>query len=184
MPVRRNVVRALVQRVVGIHTWNGLLGEPVTIPRTEWDRAVDSADQLYDELVREIDWSRILIEAQARHIQVHIDRHPTPCGECVREALLYDERGLGLSALHKWTDEPTIPRRETSPDWPQAFSELVRWRRSDDVTDEAAAVVARAWAAFTADANDAAATIARASAALADDDAGTTATPTTFEAGR
>ncbi|MEU7591178.1 hypothetical protein AB0A95_33400 [Micromonospora sp. NPDC049230] len=141
MPVRRNVVRHLVQSVVGIHVWDGLAGEPVTIPRTEWDRAVDSADQLYDELIREVDWNRILIEARSRHVQMHINTDPNPCGECIQQVLLYNEHGLGFSALHKWKETPTVAPRETSPDWAQVFAELLRWRQ----TDEAAAAVARRW---------------------------------------
>ncbi|TDC34240.1 hypothetical protein E1211_18000 [Micromonospora sp. 15K316] len=130
MPVRRNIVSRLTQRVVGVHTWNGLTGEPVTISRENWDRAVDAADELYDEVVRAVDWNRILIEALGRHFQLDHDGEQ-PCGECVREALLYDERA-GLSALHPWRERPAVPERETHPDWAAVCAELVRCRQPGD----------------------------------------------------
>ncbi|WP_047891768.1 hypothetical protein [Micromonospora sp. RV43] len=134
MPVRRNIVRGLVHRVVGIHVWNGLTGEPVTIPRQMRKRVVDAADQLYDEVIRRIDWKRIHIEANSRHLQLHEFRGEGPCAECIQQALLYDEAGLGLSRLHRWTEMPTIPERKTCPDWAAVFADALRWRRSDDRT--------------------------------------------------
>lgn len=132
MPVRRNIVRDLVHRVIGVQVWDGLRGEPVTIPRAEWDLVVDAADQLYDEVIRRIDWKRIHIEASGRHIQLHEWRDEAPCGECIQQALLFDENGLGLSALHKWTELATIPPREARPDWAQAFAAALRWRQPTD----------------------------------------------------
>ncbi|MGC4886603.1 hypothetical protein [Micromonospora sp. DT227] len=137
MPVRRNIVRGLVQRVVGVHVWNGLIGEPVTIPRPVWDRVQDAADQLYEEVVRRIDWKRIYIEASARHLQLHGHRDGAPCGDCIEQALLYDERGFGLSALHPWTEAPVVPERTTRPDWAGVFADALRWRREDAGTPKA-----------------------------------------------
>ncbi|MFG1872059.1 hypothetical protein [Micromonospora arborensis] len=133
MPIRRNIVRDLVHRIVGAQVWDGLRGEPVTMPLAEWELVVDAADQLYDEVIRRIDWQRIHIEATSRHLQVHEWRGDGPCGECFQQALLYDENGFGLSALHRWAETPTVPERKTRPDWVPIFASALRWRRSSAV---------------------------------------------------
>jgi hypothetical protein len=122
MPERREVVTFLTERVVGTHVWDGRTGEPQTIPADRWDATRDAADELWERIVAQVNWNRILIEATSRHLNIHPDLpgaalNEGPCGNCVREALLRGEDG-------QWAN------RTTHPDWPVVFAEHIRYRRS------------------------------------------------------
>jgi hypothetical protein len=62
--------------------------------------------RVYNDIIKAIDWNRVLLEAQGRHL-LHFtpeqseaikadDLHPL-CGECIRDVLLLEEDWSGIS---------------------------------------------------------------------------------------
>jgi hypothetical protein len=86
--VRDRAAEWLAKRVLpGVHFSYGVPSD------ARWPEERDKADALFVELVRHIDWNRVLIEAQIRHSALHEpDRDfDAVCGECLRKALLIQQ---------------------------------------------------------------------------------------------
>lgn len=77
---------------------------PEGVDPLEWERSRALAEKLYVDLVETIDFTRVLIEAQGRHLSVHPDKGvllasagigdaftTSICPECITEVLLAQE---------------------------------------------------------------------------------------------
>jgi hypothetical protein len=127
VPTRRKAAVFLTEIVVGEQVWDGTRGECRTMPTEEYDRVADAADELFTQLVRRVDWNRTMMEAQGRHLALDHDRYWETCGECVAEALLFDDHfAMGVK---DWTARPHVPKRTTVVDWPEVFASALRYRR-------------------------------------------------------
>lgn len=87
---------------IGHQTFNGLIGECVSIPHAEYEKVSDAADILLKRIVDRIDWNRVLLEAMNRHHElVRSKAHRETgwdkfagnpdsevCPDCLRECLL------------------------------------------------------------------------------------------------
>lgn len=79
-------------------------------PSLECVQALQAADDLFLELVMDIDWQRIILEAQSRMFAVKQYQNTkianlAPHGEDVLEALLSDAK-----MTSDWSTRPTAPR--------------------------------------------------------------------------
>lgn len=92
--------------------WTATVDDEV-MTRDEFDKRFwDPADKVFVQVVDSIDWSRVFIEAQSRHIALghdDEDRHSFPrtediCPECLCEALLAGDTFMD------WTETPKVPR--------------------------------------------------------------------------
>lgn len=47
----------------------------------------------YDDIIRAIDWNRVLLQAVGLHRKMHIEKkhHGNTCGECIKSVLLRKE---------------------------------------------------------------------------------------------
>lgn len=87
----------------------------VEMPKEEFhEQYITPLERVYERVVDSIDWNRVMIEAQARHLALghdtEGDRHSFPftediCPKCLCEALLAEETHTD------WKREPDIPRR-------------------------------------------------------------------------
>lgn len=132
MPNRKAVIEVLVQDVLGVQRWNGLRGETVNMPTEDWDRTEEAATAILERIAGAVNWSRLLMEAHWRHTQLHEDREapkrwtPTAagvCGECLREALLSEERGAP-----DWERHPSRPLVHEKTDWPSVIADTLKHR--------------------------------------------------------
>lgn len=136
MPVRDRTGEQLTRDVVGIQVFNGLVGVCVTMPNDAYDDVRAAVDALYERFVDAIDWNRIRIEAESRHISLgpahHRDTHREAedvCGDCIREALLVGD-GDPQRWPGGWKDAPTVARTENPPDWAAVVAASVGYRRT------------------------------------------------------
>lgn len=129
MPTRRNVVSRIIRLVAGQLWFDNSAGRRcVTVPHELYEEAELAADTLYGHIVDAVDWSRILIEAQARHLHhdPHGDSYAT-CGKCLREALLVDVHDGWSTASGAAVPSPPAEH----PDWLSALSRLRSKARLD-----------------------------------------------------
>jgi hypothetical protein len=98
VPIRDRIAEDIAHDVVGRQVWNGLTGECSTMPTEAWERVKSAADLLFERIVSRVDWSRVLIEAQGRHLG--LDHSGELCGPCLRDALLSKDR---------WADPTAAP---------------------------------------------------------------------------
>jgi hypothetical protein len=56
--------------------------------------------RVYSDIIKAIDWNRVLLEARGRHLLHHDDlsQHPEAetCGRCIRDVLLLEEDWSGI----------------------------------------------------------------------------------------
>lgn len=131
MPVRDRVVTRLTEDVVGPQVWNNARGARCqTMPTEDYYRTGDAADAVYERIVDDIDWNRVLLEAASRHFDLlrdgthrpaGLDLHDmfedTLCPDCLREALLADE------TIPRHAPEPAR-RRHRGLDWAGIVAEM------------------------------------------------------------
>jgi hypothetical protein len=134
MPNRMAVVGVLTQDVLGAQVRNGLIGETVNMPTDDYDRVEEAMTAVLERVSKAIDWARLLREASFRHMHLHPDfKEPDRnwnaasgvCGECLREALLADERGA-----QDWEKHPSTPLAHEKTDWPTVVSEELEHRNA------------------------------------------------------
>lgn len=97
MPVRDKAVVRVAQQLTGIQDWDGRTGECKSMPTEDFYGVVEMVDSLFVRIAEMVDWNRVLLEAQGRHLTLEHDENrgydDTPCGECVFEALLSRDQG-------------------------------------------------------------------------------------------
>lgn len=132
MPNRLAVIKALTQAVLGAQLWNGLIGETVNMPTEDYERVEGASAAMLETVVRAVNWERLLMEAYWRHMRLHEDKAPEErwqpttsevCGECLREALLAEDRGA-----QDWDKHPSTPLRHEKTDWPTIVAEELEHR--------------------------------------------------------
>ncbi|KQP62986.1 hypothetical protein [Nocardioides sp. Leaf285] len=130
MPNRDRVVDAMTERAVGSHSWRngpgprqhicGTTGsDGCGLPRDadEAAQAINqqraAADAVYVEVIEGVDWNRVIMIAQSRHLGAldhdtdHVSTEPLygaelPCGDCLTEAALSLDFGSS-----SWGGDPT-----------------------------------------------------------------------------
>lgn len=93
MPERLRVVKELASDILGHGIyWHHTLARPEGA-----QQALDEANARYVAVVEEVNWSRILLEAQVRCRKAEHkfpfdewDYVPSPCAQCVKDELLFD----------------------------------------------------------------------------------------------
>jgi hypothetical protein len=136
MPNRLAVVKVLTQAVLGAQIWNGLRGETVNMPVEDYERVEEASTAILETVARAVNWDRLLMEAYWRHMRMHEDEVPDEvpderwqpttsevCGECLREALLAEDRGA-----QDWDKHPSTPLRHNKTDWPTIVAEELEHR--------------------------------------------------------
>jgi len=112
MPVRARIVESLALDAVGTQVWDGRIGQCETMPTEAWYETCEAASIVFERIVDNVDWKRVMIEATGRHFAAgHPEDSQTGhvCGDCVREALLSEDR---------WANEvEPAPRRDDGRDW-------------------------------------------------------------------
>lgn len=120
MPERDKQTDAMARTLAGAtpRPWNAHLGAcPDGIPEQAWHDARATADRVYVDLMEAVDFQRVLIEANKRHLALHPDRRTLMaaadigattfeaiCHECVREVM------LATATTPPWNEEPDSPR--------------------------------------------------------------------------
>lgn len=135
MPERDKAVFHIIDAVFGPIVRDPLLGTPRNMPRADHAALEAAVDELFVGVVDMIDWGRILMTANARHMALREtgaheppgvgslddifddDRHPL-CPSCMVEALL-SESTMGNSE-GTWKAEPNADR---DPIWRTEFLE-------------------------------------------------------------
>lgn len=119
MPVRARIVEGLTNDAIGSQVWDGLTGTCRTMPTEDYREAQAAADVLFERIVDQVDWPRVLIEACSRHYDlVRAGTHKSirhdivddVCGNCLHEALLADEH------MPRHSPVP-LPRVDNGQDW-------------------------------------------------------------------
>lgn len=116
MPERIKAVDRMTRAVFGLDAgcFNGLTGElheRYGVSMERWDAERKKQDTLFGDLVRDIDWTRILIEAAGLHLMIHPDKQapwawdleteePTICGACVRAVLLQQRHNQAYAEVN------------------------------------------------------------------------------------
>jgi hypothetical protein len=114
MPVRDKAVNKIASMMVGGLTFDGLTGTCTSLPDSIYRVLCFTADNAYEEVVLSIDWNRVMLDAEARHISLHggeMGMEPkvhSVCAECVMEAVLANEWGGKQS--DKWAARPKAAR--------------------------------------------------------------------------
>lgn len=119
MPVRTKAVSTALRAILKPErlsfnnvSWTAQVNDEV-MTRDDFDaRFWDPADEAFVEVVDSIDWGRVFIEAQSRHIALghdDEDRYSFPrtediCPECLCEALLAGDTYMD------WKRNPKVPR--------------------------------------------------------------------------
>lgn len=132
MPVRDKAVYRLLEDIIGVRTFDGRTGEPGfgdPMTAAAYSYAHRGVQAMYVRMVESVDWSRVLIEATSRCIQLGHDHERTEsfltvCGESVRCAMLSRD----WAGTRDWTTwvEPAITPPIT--DWPRAIVKAFPWR--------------------------------------------------------
>lgn len=91
--------------------------QPAEVTAEQWDTAQTMADRVYVDLIENIDFQRVLIEANKRHLTVHPDTTTllaaagigattveAICHQCITEVL------LATATNPPWTEQPDSPR--------------------------------------------------------------------------
>lgn len=120
MPERDKRVDDMARTLAGAGrrpTLDRLGTQPAEVTTDEWDDAQTMADRVYVDLVENIDFQRVLIEAVKRHLSVHPDKSTfmaaadigfgtaeALCHECITEVL------LATDTNPPWTEEAESPR--------------------------------------------------------------------------
>lgn len=135
MPVRVKTATWLGEKFMGAQTWNGLIGECVSIPTETYHGVRDAADAAYFSIISGIDWHRVLLEAVSRHGALEdAGIHPTvrggslgtgTCPGCLEAALLAEDRLIGW--IGDGVPAPTPPPPDVD-DWPAALAAAVEHR--------------------------------------------------------
>lgn len=112
MPERVKAVERAVEKAYdGPWVWNGAIGmiDDPSMTQEQYDDATDKVDDIYETVVRHIDWNRVLLDALGRCMTFNHehcdmrgfgrDMHYMVCGESVQEALLIDET---MMTAEKW----------------------------------------------------------------------------------
>lgn len=132
MPNSLAVIKVLTQDVLGGQVRNGLTDTYVNMPTEDHDRVEEAAAAILERVARAVNWDRLLMEAHWRHMELHPDHkaedryQPTAsevCGECLREALLSEER-----YTPDWKRHPSKPLEHDNTDWPTIVSEELEHR--------------------------------------------------------
>ncbi len=132
MPNRMAVIKVLVQDVLGAQIWNGLRGETVNMPVDDYERVEEAGAAILERVAKAVSWDRLLMEASFRHNALHSDKEQDKhfwnlakgvCGECLREALLAEDRGA-----QDWGEHPSTPLTHEKFDWPTAVAEELEHR--------------------------------------------------------
>lgn len=130
MPERDKAVERAAALIVGAdsRTWDAIIRRPAGMRKAEWQALTVLVDMLYAYTVRHIDWNRVMVTANSRHIAlieaeekggeaherselisfVITDERQADdglCPECLREALL-QETTMG-SLQSEWQARPT-----------------------------------------------------------------------------
>lgn len=108
MPVRDKAVARIAELMVGGLTFDGLTGRCTSMPDRLYRLLKFTADDAYEQVVMSIDWSRVYLDASARHQSLHDGDFDSVCGNCMMEAVLANEWGGKTS--DKWADHPEAPR--------------------------------------------------------------------------
>lgn len=117
MPERDKAVTFLTEDLIGSQLWDGRDGECKTMPKADYYAVRDLVDAMFVRLVERMNTNRVLQEASVRcdrsgHKE-HDDIFPTPCGECLADALLGRASGFGM---------PPVPMRERAHPLPKPMS--------------------------------------------------------------
>lgn len=120
MPERDKQTDAIARTLAGAtpRPWNARLGScPEGIPEQEWHDARATADRVYVDLMEAVDFQRVLIEANKRHLALHPDKRTLMaaadigattfeaiCHECITEVM------LATATTPPWTQQPDSPR--------------------------------------------------------------------------
>jgi hypothetical protein len=131
MPNSLAVWRVLTQDVLGNQVRNGLTDTYERMPTEDHDRMEEAAAAILERVAAAVDWERLLEEAYWRHGEVHPDQVPDArrvttsdvCGECLREALLSENR-----YSPNWAKHPTTPLTRQQLDWPRIVADVLPWR--------------------------------------------------------
>lgn len=131
MPNSLAVWRVLIQDVLGAQRFNGAIGEPVHMPSDNYDLVEEACAAILERVAAAVDWERLLEEAYWRHQSLHEDFEPAKhryttgdvCGECLREALLNDER-----YSPNWEQHPSTPLTRQKVDWPSIVADNLKYR--------------------------------------------------------
>jgi hypothetical protein len=131
MPNSLAIWRVLTQDVLGAQEFNGALGAPESMPADNYDLVEEAAAAILERIAAAVDWERLLEEAYWRHQDLHEDFEPEPrrsttkdvCGECLREALLTDER-----YSPNWERHPSTPLTRQKVDWPSIVAANLKYR--------------------------------------------------------
>jgi hypothetical protein len=132
MPNRMRVVRVLTQDVLGAQQWNGLIGETVNMPVDDYEAVEEAMTAVLERVAKAVDWPRLLKEAAWRHGFLHWDKEEAEpnrseaegvCGECLREALLAEDRGAP-----DWDKHPSTPLEHEKTDWPAIVAKELEHR--------------------------------------------------------
>jgi hypothetical protein len=126
------VWRVLKQDVLGNQIRNGLTDTYLRMPDEVDDRMEEAAAAILERVASAVDWERLLEEAYWRHGEAHEedwkpqDRRVTTadvCGECLREALLSEQR-----YSPNWGEHPSTPLTRQKLDWPQVVADVLQYR--------------------------------------------------------
>lgn len=130
MPERNKQVDSMARTLAGapFRPFNMRLGtKPEEITDEDWETAQQTADRVYVDLIESIDFQRILIETNKRHLTVHpekttlmaaadigVSTYEAICHECMTEVL------LALDTNPPWTEQADSPRYTmyTAPELP------------------------------------------------------------------
>ena len=136
MPNSLAVILSLTQDVLGNHRWNGVTRQYETMPTKDHDAVEEAMGSLLERVADAVNWPRLLQEAAYRHMTVHPDLELEPddrywcdmsgvCGECLKEALLADDKGAP-----DWGRHPVSYRQQEQSDWPAAVAANLKHRKA------------------------------------------------------
>jgi hypothetical protein len=147
MPVRAKAGRYITELFAGGQWFSH--GECQTMPHADYEAAREAGDALFEAVVENIDWNRVLIEATSRHLSLVVkDCHPPvrgwnpngsdlevekPCAECIREALLAEDRTMDWVVAGVPTVSPR--RRNAAGDYAAVLARAITGRRTSTDDD-------------------------------------------------
>lgn len=137
MPVRAKVEEWLYREFIGAQWFQS--GECQSMPQADFDAVTDYASDLYHMIVLQIDWPRVVLEAQGRCAafeHAHIDGERGACAESIEKALLcYDRPFYGeKDGTYGWTDADANAKKWNTP-------QPLRWEMPKELRSMFAAYV-------------------------------------------
>jgi hypothetical protein len=126
MPERVRTRGLLAEKMRGTHLF--YMGDSETITPEALTDATNTADDIYLSVIRVVDWSRTLLEAEIIHTNLgHGADNPYDrvCGACI-------ERSLLATSWDEYDKPETIDTNEwrKEDDWPVAVARCVTYRRA------------------------------------------------------